>query len=105
MTKILIPFVIIFLAFIVAKQYKPDSDLVTVKSILNKPIQIVDQIPREPVEYDKYRVIKPKYDTVSNQPLSSKTKKSMLSGGKIPYDFLNLRGDQTQEYMLGRSAY
>ena len=102
MTKILIPFVIIFLAFIVAKQYKPDSDLATVKSILNKPIQIVDQIPRvidqmprEPVEYDKYRVIRPKYDTVFNKPLSSRTQKSMLSGGKTSYDLLNIRGDQT----------
>ena len=104
MTKILIPFVVIFLAFVIAKQFKPDSELATVEAISKKPIQIVDQMPREPVEYDKYRVIEANYDIVSNQPLSSKTQKSMLSGGNIPYDLLNLRDDYTEDYMLGRSA-
>jgi len=105
MTKILIPSVLIFLAFVIAKQFKPDeSELATVQAISRNPIQIVHQMPREPIEYGKYRVMKTKNEIVSNQPLSFKTQKSMMSGGNIRYDFLNLRDDYTKDYMLGLSA-
>lgn len=96
MIKILTPFIAIFLAFLVAKQFKPESEQIatTVEVISEKPMRIVNQMPREPVEYNKYRVIKPQYDTVSNKPLSAKTKKSMLSAGDTPYGFLSIDYDK-----------
>lgn len=92
MLKILTPFIAVFLAFIVAKQYKPEREqiAITEETSAEKPMQIVNQMPREPVEYNKYRVIKPQYDTVSNKPLSAKTKKSMLSAGDKSNGFLNI---------------
>ncbi len=105
MIKILTPFVAIFIAFLIAKQYKPESDLDTVQVIAEKPMQIVNQMPREPVEYDKYRVIEPKRDVVSNKPLSAKTRKSMLAGNNTPNNLLNIRDDYTKGYITGRTAY
>lgn len=105
MIKILTPFVAIFIAFLIAKQFKPESDLDTLQVISEKPIQIVDQMPREPIEYNKYRVIEPKRDVVSNKPLSAKTRKSMLAGRNIPHNLLNIRDDHTKGYITERTAY
>jgi hypothetical protein len=107
MIKILTPFVAIFLAFLIAKQFKPESDQVTttVQAISEKPIQVANQMPREPIEYNKYRILEIKHDTVSNKPLSAITKKSMLSGENIPRDLLNIRDDHTKDYIGGRNTY
>ncbi len=106
MIKILTPFVAIFLAFLIAKHFKPETDpITTVQAISEKPMQIANQMPREPIEYNKYRILEVKHDTVSNKPLSAITKKSMLSGDNIPRNLLNIRDDHTKDYIGGRTTY